>query len=178
MGEIKNTVEPLIKGLLKNNITVKFDDDDKQRPGWKFAQYEMQGVPVRIAVGKRDLSNNQIEVARRDTHEKVYFSLDNAVESVVKLLDDIQKNLFRLAKERLDANIHKVNSWEEFKEVLDNKGGFVYAHWDGTSETELKIKEETKATIRCIPLDNPKEEGKCIYSGKPSSQRVLFARAY
>ncbi|HPQ09553.1 MAG TPA: proline--tRNA ligase [Bacteroidia bacterium] len=178
MCEIKNAVEPLIKGLLKNNITVKFDDDDKQRPGWKFAQYEMQGVPVRIAVGKRDLSNNQIEVARRDTHEKVYFSLDNAVESVVKLLDNIQKNLFRLAKERLDANIHKVNSWEEFKEVLDNKGGFVYAHWDGTSETELKIKEETKATIRCIPLDNPKEEGKCIYSGKPSPQRVLFARAY
>jgi prolyl-tRNA synthetase len=178
MGEIKNTVEPLIKGLLKNNITVKFDDDDKQRPGWKFAQYEMQGVPVRIAVGKRDLSNNQIEVARRDTHEKVYFSLDNAVESVVKLLNDIQKNLFRLAKERLDANIHKVNSWEEFKEVLDNKGGFVYAHWDGTTETELKIKEETKATIRCIPIDNPQEEGKCVYSGKPSSQRVLFARAY
>jgi prolyl-tRNA synthetase len=178
MNEIKNAVEPLINGLLKNNITVKFDDDDKQRPGWKFAQYEMQGVPVRIAVGKRDLSNNQIEVARRDTHEKVYFSLDNAVESVVKLLDDIQKSLFRLAKERLDANIHRVDSWEEFKEIIENKGGFVYAHWDGTSETELKIKEETKATIRCIPLDNTQEEGKCVYSGKPSSQRVLIGRAY
>lgn len=178
MEEIKKSVDKLVTQLKQNNISVKFDDDDKQRPGWKFAQYEMQGVPVRIAVGKRDLQNNQIEIARRDTLEKQLISLDNAVEYVLKLLQEIQKNLFAKAKQRLDSYITRVDNWNEFKEVLETKGGFIYAHWDGTSETEEKIKEETKATIRCIPLDNPQEEGKCVYSGQPSKQRVLFARAY
>lgn len=178
MEEIRQQIQGLINGLKQLNITVKFDDDDKQRPGWKFAQYEMQGVPVRIAVGKRDLQNNQIEVARRDTVSKQLVPLDTAIDYVKNLLRDIQKNLLNLAKKRLENNIHHVDTWEEFKDVLENKGGFIYAHWDGTSETELKIKEETKATIRCIPLNNTLEEGKCIYSGKPSKQRVLFARAY
>lgn len=178
MEEIYQQMQGLINGLKQLNITVKFDDDDKQRPGWKFAQYEMQGVPVRIAVGKRDLQNNQIEVARRDTLSKQLVPLDTAIDHVKNLLEDIQKNLLNTAKKRLEGNIHRVDTWEEFKDVLENKGGFIYAHWDGTSETELKIKEETKATIRCIPLNNPLEEGKCIYSGKPSKQRVLFARSY
>lgn len=178
MEEIKKSVDIIVTQLKQNNISVKFDDDDKQRPGWKFAQYEMQGVPVRMAVGKRDLQNHQIEIARRDTLEKQTISLDNAVEYVLNLLQEIQKNLFTKAKRRLDNYITRVDNWNEFKEVLDQKGGFIYAHWDGTSETEERIKEETKATIRCIPLDNPQEEGKCIYSGQPSKQRVLFARAY
>lgn len=178
MEEIKKSVDKLVTQLKQNNISVKFDDDDKQRPGWKFAQYEMQGVPVRMAVGKRDLQNHQIEIARRDTLEKQTISLDNAVEYVLNLLQEIQKNLFTKAKRRLDNYITRVDNWNEFKEVLDQKGGFIYAHWDGTSETEERIKEETKATIRCIPLDNPQEEGKCVYSGQPSKQRVLFARAY
>ena len=178
MEEIYQQMQGLINGLKQLNITVKFDDDDKQRPGWKFAQYEMQGVPVRIAVGKRDLQNNQIEVARRDTLTKQLVPLDTAIDHVKNLLEDIQKNLLNTAKKRLEGNIHRVDTWEEFKDVLENKGGFIYAHWDGTSETELKIKEETKATIRCTPMNNPLEEGKCIYSGKPSKQRVLFARAY
>jgi len=178
MEEIRQQIQGLINGLKQLNITVKFDDDDKQRPGWKFAQYEMQGVPVRIAVGKRDLQNNQIEVARRDTVSKQLVPLDTAIDYVKNLLEDIQKNLLNSAQKRLENNIHRVDTWEEFKDVLENKGGFIYAHWDGTSETELKIKEETKATIRCIPLNNTLEEGKCIYSGKPSKQRVLFARAY
>ncbi|MCX7728243.1 MAG: proline--tRNA ligase [Bacteroidia bacterium] len=178
MEEIKSKLQPLINALKQNSISVKFDDDDKQRPGWKFAEYEMKGVPVRIAVGKRDLQNNQIEIARRDTLEKQLISLDKAVDFIKTLLDNIQKNLFLKAKKRLDANIHYVNTWEEFKGIIETKGGFVYAHWDGTAETEEKIKEATKATIRCIPLNNPKEEGKCIYSGQPSTQRVLFAKAY
>lgn len=178
MDEIKDSIQFLINGLKQNNISVKFDDDDKQRPGWKFAQYEMQGVPVRIAVGKRDLQNNQIEIARRDTFEKQNISLDNAVEYIKNLLEQIQTSLFNKAKKRLDENIHHVDTWEEFKEVLEKKGGLIYAHWDGTSETEQKIKEETKATIRCIPLNNPKEQGKCIYTQKNSNQRVLFAKAY
>lgn len=178
MQEIKNSVSSLITALSENNISVKFDDDDKQRPGWKFAQYEMQGVPVRIAIGKRDLQNHQIEIARRDTLTKQIISLDSAAEYIKNLLEEIQKNLLTKAKQRLDNNIHYVNTFEEFKDVIENKGGFAYAHWDGSTETELKIKEETKATIRCIPLDNKKEAGKCIYSGQPSSQRVLFAKAY
>ncbi|GAB4208049.1 MAG: proline--tRNA ligase [Bacteroidia bacterium] len=178
MEDIRQKLQPLMNALKQNNITFKFDDDDKQRPGWKFAEYEMKGVPIRIAVGKRDLQNNQLEIARRDTLEKQSVSLDNAIDFIKQLLEDIQKNLFNKAKARLDSNIHKANTWEEFKEILETKGGFIYAHWDGTSETEQKIKEETKATIRCIPLNNPLEEGKCIYTGKPSRQRVLFAKAY
>lgn len=178
MEEIKSQILPILQTLKEKNVSVKLDDDDKQRPGWKFAQYEMQGVPVRIAVGKRDLQNRQIEIARRDTLSKELVPMDNAVDYILNVLDAIQQSLFERAKKRLNENIHKVDTWEEFMDVIENKGGFVYAHWDGTTETELKIKEESKATIRCIPLDNPLEEGKCIYSGKPSKQRVLFARAY
>lgn len=178
LQEISTRLQHIVQALQNANISVKLDDDDTQRPGWKFAQYEMQGVPVRIAVGKRDLQNNQIEIARRDTLTKHNIPLDNAVTYIQQLLHDIQQNLLNKAKERLNQNIHKVDNWEEFKEILDTKGGFVYAHWDGTTETELKIKEETKATIRCIPIDNHIEEGYCIYSKKPSRQRVLFARAY
>lgn len=178
LEEIKNKIQFLVDELRQHAISVKLDDDDKQRPGWKFAQYEMQGIPVRVAVGKRDLQNNQVEIARRDTLEKQMIPLDRAVDFINSLLEDIQKNLFIKSKNRLEKNTHVVNSWEEFIEISKTKGGFVYAHWDGTSETEQKIKEETKATIRCIPLNNPKEKGKCIYSGQSSSQRVLFAVAY
>jgi prolyl-tRNA synthetase len=157
---------------------VKYDDSDNARPGWKFEEYELKGVPVRLAIGARDLEQNVVEVARRDTKEKATVSLDGIAEHVKQLLGSIQTNLFERAKSYRDSHITKVDSWEEFKDVLNNKGGFVSAHWDGTAETEDKIKEETKATIRCIPLDNVQEEGKCVFSGKPSTQRVLFAQAY
>lgn len=178
LATIKQEMQPLINQLKQLQITVKLDDDDTQRPGWKFAQYEMQGVPLRIAVGKRDLQNHQLEIARRDKLSKQTISTDKALEYIHETLNDIQNHLFTRAKERLEQHTHIINTWEEFKEVLESKGGFIYAHWDGTAETENKIKEETKATIRCIPLNNPKEEGVCIYSGKASTQRVLFARAY
>ncbi len=176
--EIKTKIQFLLDELKQHGISVKLDDDDKQRPGWKFAEYEMTGVPIRIAVGRRDLQNNQIEIARRDTLTKQMISLDRPVEYIRNLLEEIQKNLYAKAKKRLDASICKVDKWEELKDIIETKGGFVYAHWDGTAETELKIKEETKATIRCIPLHNLQEEGACVYSGKHSQQRVLFARAY
>ncbi|MBO7491571.1 MAG: proline--tRNA ligase [Bacteroidales bacterium] len=160
------------------NITVKFDDDDTKRSGWKFNEYEQKGVPVRIAIGPRDLENNQAEVARRDTLTKESVSFDGIAAYIQKLLDEIQNNLFQKALSFRDTHTYKADTWEEFIDLLDNKPGFVYAHWDGTQETEEKIKELSKATIRCIPFNNPKEEGKCILTGKPSSQRVLFARSY
>ena len=159
-------------------IRVKYDDSDNQRPGWKFAEYELKGVPVRIAVGPRDLENNQVEIARRDTKEKASISIDGLTETVNSLLAEIQANLFNRAKQHRDEHITKADTWDEFVSILDTKAGFVSAHWDGTPETEEKIKELTKATIRCIPLDNLLEAGKCILSGNPSTQRVLFARAY
>jgi prolyl-tRNA synthetase len=159
-------------------IRVKYDDSDNQRPGWKFAEYELKGVPVRIAVGPRDLENNQVEVARRDTKEKSSVSIDGLTETISALLLEIQSNLFNRAKQYRDDHITQADTWTEFVHTLDNKTGFVSAHWDGTAETEEKIKELTKATIRCIPLDNTLEAGVCVYTGNPSTQRVLFARAY
>ena len=158
-------------------IRVKYDDNDNNRPGWKFAEYEMKGVPVRIAIGARDLEKNVVEVARRDTKEKTTVSIDGLADTIHVLLNDIQENLFEKAKKFRDENIVKADSWDEFEKLLE-KGGFISAHWDGTPETEEKIKELSKATIRCIPLQNTAEEGKCILTGGASKQRVLFARAY
>ena len=159
-------------------IRVKYDNTEHNRPGWKFAEYELKGVPIRIAVGPRDLENNQVELARRDTKEKTAISLDGLTETVAALLLEIQSNLLQRATKYRDDHITSVDTWDEFINVLDNKTGFVLAHWDGTAATEEKIKDQTKATIRCIPLDNPLEVGKCILTGNPSKQRVLFARAY
>ena len=159
-------------------VSVKYDDSDNARPGWKFAEYEMKGVPVRIAIGARDLEQNIVEVARRDTKEKANASIDGIGLHVKNLLDDIQANIFNRAKAFRDDHITEANTWDEFVQLLDNKTGFISAHWDGSPETEEKIKEQTKATIRCIPLDNKQEAGTCILSGNPSTQRVLFARAY
>ncbi len=175
---ISEKVQLLMEQLKAKGISVKYDDDDSQRSGWKFNEYEMKGVPVRVAIGPRDLENNQAEVARRDTLEKCSCSFDGLAETIEKLLDEIQANLFRRSQEFRDANIRRADTWDEFLSILDEKSGFVYAHWDGTTETEEKIKELAKATIRCIPFDNPLEEGKCILTGRPSKQRVLFARAY
>lgn len=164
--------------LKKAGIRVKLDDRDTQSPGFKFAEYELKGVPVRIAIGPRDVQNGALEVARRDTKEKQTMAETDLVHKIEHLLEQIQNNLFQRALDYRSEHITAVNSWEEFKDVLENKTGFVSAHWDGSTETELKIKEETKATIRCIPLNNPEEAGTCVYSGKPSTQRVLFAKAY
>ena len=171
-------IKELAKQLQARGVRVKTDLDDAARPGWKFAEYEMQGVPIRIALGARDMENNQVEVARRDTKEKQVWSMDQLDTQVVDLLSTIQQNLFDRAKLFRDTMTTEVNTWDEFVDVLDNKTGFVAAHWDGTPETEEKIKELTKATIRCIPLDNQLEAGTCILTGNPSKQRVLFARAY
>ena len=171
-------VHAMVASFKAAGIRVKYDDSDNQRPGWKFAEYELKGVPVRIAVGPRDLENNQVEIARRDTKEKTTVSMDGITQTVSQLLLDIQSNLFNRAKKYRDEHITKVDSWDDFIATLDNKAGFVSAHWDGTPETEDKIKEMTKATIRCIPLNNEQEAGTCILTGKPSVQRVLFARAY
>ena len=171
-------VHAMVASFKAAGIRVKYDDSDNQRPGWKFAEYELKGVPVRIAVGPRDLENNQVEIARRDTKEKTTVSMDGITETVSQLLLDIQFNLFNRAKQYRDEHITKVDRWEDFISILDTKAGFVSAHWDGTPETEDKIKEMTKATIRCIPLNNEQEAGTCILTGQPSTQRVLFARAY
>ncbi|MBA2745166.1 MAG: proline--tRNA ligase [Flavisolibacter sp.] len=168
----------IMKELTAMGIRVKYDDNENARPGWKFAEYEMKGIPVRIALGARDLENNVVEIARRDTKEKQTVSLDGLPEVIRQLLDEIQLNLYNKAKTYRDAHITMVDDWDRFVELLDEKGGFLSAHWDGTAETEETIKEKTKATIRCIPLDNKKEAGKCILTGQPSEQRVLFARAY
>lgn len=166
------------KALLKKGISVKFDNRDSFKPGWKFAEYELKGVPVRMAMGPRDIENGTVELARRDTKEKQVVSMDNIDETIENLLEEIQTNIYQKALDYRADHITEVNSYEEFKEVLESKGGFVSAHWDGTAETEDKIKVETKATIRCIPLDAKEESGTCIYSGKPSTKRVLFAKAY
>ncbi|MBM3440214.1 MAG: proline--tRNA ligase, partial [Bacteroidetes bacterium] len=171
-------VQQIVTALKAKGIRVKYDDSDHARPGWKFAEYELQGVPVRLALGMRDLENNVVEVARRDTKEKQSISLEGLPESIAALLDDIQRSMFEKARAYRDAHITPADTWEEFVQTLEQKGGFVAAHWDGTAETEAAIKEKTKATIRCIPLNNPTEEGKCILTGKPSTQRVLFALAY
>jgi prolyl-tRNA synthetase len=166
------------KELLAKGISVKFDDDDKTKPGWKFAEYELKGIPVRIAIGPRDLENGTVEVARRDTLEKKVMPIANLVNDVEQLINDIQQNIYNKAKTFRENNIREVETYDEFKEVLNEKGGFILAHWDGSKETEQKIKEETKATIRCIPLEGKMEEGKCMITGKPSKQKVVFAIAY
>jgi len=175
---VSSKAHEIMDALRKKGITVKFDDRDTHKPGWKFAEYELKGVPVRIAIGPRDIENSTVEVARRDTKEKEVLQIDDLPNKISHLLESIQANLFLKAETFRDDNITTVDTWEEFESVLDSKGGFISAHWDGTPETEDKIKDLTKATIRCIPLNNPEEEGKCILTGNPSPQRVLFARAY
>lgn len=178
LDAINTVVDELVSKFRKLNISVKYDNRTTQKPGFKFAEYELKGVPVRIAVGPNDLENGTFEVARRDNLSKEIVSKDGIVEYVQSLLEQIQENLFNKALSYRNSHITEVNSFEEFKEVLDNKAGFVSAHWDGTPETEEKIKELTKATIRCIPLDRKNEEGICIFSGGKSAGRVLFAKAY
>ncbi|MEG1555175.1 MAG: proline--tRNA ligase [Bacteroidales bacterium] len=177
LKEISAKIEPLVQKLKTKNITVKYDDDSK-RSGWKFNEYELKGVPVRIAIGPRDLENNQAEVARRDTLEKMTLHFDSLEVEIEKLLKDIQQNLYNKSLKFREENTRTADTWEEFIDILDHQAGFVYAHWDGTPETEELIKEKAKATIRCIPFNNPQEEGKCILTGNPSKQRVLFARSY
>ncbi len=177
LAKVSVLAEQLMKDLRAKGISVKYDKRDTHKPGWKFAEYELKGVPARIAIGQRDLENGTIEVARRDTKEKQVIAADQAVDYVDTLLREMQASIFKKAEAFREANTYSTDSLDEFKELL-KKGGFVYAHWDGTSETEDRIKEETKATIRCIPFETKKEEGKCIFTGKPSSQRVLFAKAY
>ncbi len=170
--------EKIKAGLEAKGITVKYDNRDTHKPGFKFAEYELKGIPVRIAIGPRDLENKTAEVARRDTLTKETIPVDSVTEYIQRLLIDIQDNILKKAIIFKEENTFYIDSWDEFIKTLDDKGGFILAHWDGTAETEMKIKEETKATIRCIPFDSPEEEGKCIYSGKPSKKRVLFARSY
>ncbi|MEY3947485.1 MAG: hypothetical protein RL512_296 [Bacteroidota bacterium] len=180
--EQKSLIDEKVNGIvneLKNaGVRVKYDNSDQARPGWKFAEYEMKGVPLRVAIGARDLEQGVAELARRDTKEKRSVSMDVLVEVIQTELVAIQQQLLDRARAFRDAHITKADTWEEFQDVLDSKTGFVAAHWDGTPETEEAIKEKTKATIRCIPLNNPAEKGACILTGKPSTQRVLFARAY
>jgi prolyl-tRNA synthetase len=177
-AQIDEKVTGIVKNLKAMGISVKYDDSDNARPGWKFAEYELKGVPVRMAIGARDLQNNVVEIARRDTKEKNSVAMDGIETYIKDLLDDIQVSMYNKAKQFRDERITQTDSWEEFIRLLDTRGGFISAHWDGTAETEDKIKELSKATIRCIPLDNPQEDGKCILTGNPSVQRVLFARAY
>ena len=181
---ISEKVNQIKKELESKGISVKFDDNDNRSPGWKFAEYEFKGVPVRIAIGPRDMQNETVELARRDLKTKEIIKQSEVVAKVESLMKEIQDNLYNKALNFRKENTHSVDTYEDFKKAIA-KGGFVYAHWDGTSETEEKIKEETKATIRClpmpqagIPLESKKEEGKCILSGNPSAQRVVFAMAY
>ncbi|MFD2585960.1 proline--tRNA ligase [Croceitalea marina] len=175
---ISEKVNPLVKELRSKGISVKFDSRDTHKPGFKFNEYELKGVPVRLAIGQRDIENGTFEVARRDTFEKQSVPADEVVERVISLMDEIQKNIYKKALDHRASHITEVDSYEEFKKVLEEKGGFISAHWDGTMETEDKIKEETKATIRCIPIDVKEVVGECIVTGKPSPYRVLFAKAY
>ena len=175
IGEKAKEIMARLKAL---GIRVSYDDNDNNRPGWKFAEYELKGVPVRIALGARDLENNVVELARRDTKEKQSLPLEGLAERVKLLLEEIQQNLFNRAKSYRDEHITRADSWSDFEDLLEKKGGFISAHWDGTAETEEAIKTKTKATIRCIPLHNEQEEGSCILTGNKSKQRVLFARAY
>ncbi len=175
---ISETVNPIVKNLKALGISVKYDDRNTQKPGWKFNEYEFKGVPVRLAIGPRDLENGTVEVARRDTLEKAVYQITDIEHKISNLLDSIQENLYQKAYDFRETNTFVADTWEEFIRILDDKGGFISAHWDGTSETEQRIKDETKATIRLIPIDGKMEDGKCIFSGKPSKQRVIFARSY
>lgn len=177
LAAISATVLPIVKELKSMGISVKFDDDDQNRPGWKFAEYELKGVPVRVAIGNRDIESGTVEVARRDTLEKQTQPIEGLATYIKNLLDEIQTSIYKKALDFRTQNTFEVNTWEEFKEQIE-KGGFISAHWDGTPETEDKIKDLTKATIRCMPIGATQETGTCVFSGKPSTQRVLFARAY
>ena len=177
LDEINKVVEPIVANLRGMGISVKYDNADNKRPGFKFADYELKGIPVRLVLGARDIEAGTVEVMRRDTLEKSSEQLAGIENRVKELLEEIQQNIYTKALNQRERMTYKVDTWDEFKEQIE-KGGFILAHWDGTSETEDKIKEETKATIRCIPLDAPEEEGKCIYTGKPSKRRVIFARNY
>lgn len=178
LNAVSKVAGKLTKSLREQGTSVKFDDRDTHKPGWKFAQHEMQGVPIRLTIGPKDLENGTVEIARRDTLDKSFIPQEEVLQEVEKLLVEIQDALFTKAKHFRDEHITKVDSFDEFKNVLTEKGGFISAHWDGTPETEEKIKELTKATIRCIPLDAEEEDGKCVLTGRPSQQRVLFAKAY
>jgi len=178
LEQIAQKANAIKEKLEEKGISVKFDNRDTHKPGWKFAEYELKGVPVRLALGPRDLENGTLEIARRDTLTKEIKPMEGIVDYVDQLLKDIQIAIYNKAKSFKQENTFKADSWDEFKDILQNKGGFIEAHWDGTSETENKIKEETKATIRCIPANNQQEDGKCIYTGNPSKQRVIFAKAY
>jgi prolyl-tRNA synthetase len=187
LAQISEQVSKIKSELENKGISVKFDDRDTHKPGFKFAEYEFKGVPVRIAIGPRDLENGTVEVARRDTKEKETLQQSDLANKIEHLLENIQQNLYQKAVDFREENTHTADSWDEFKDIIESKPGFVIAHWDGTEETEEKIKQETKATIRCIPMLNEpeegilnfdKSEGKCVYSGKPSQQRVVFAKAY
>ncbi len=178
LAQISAVVDGLSKALKAKNIRVKYDNRDTQRPGFKFAEYELKGIPLRVAIGGRDLANGTAELARRDTKTKETVQQEGLVDHIEQLLEEIQKNIFQKALTFRNENTREANTYDEFKKMLDDTPGFISAHWDGTPETEQRIKEETKATIRCIPLDNKLEDGACILSGKPSTQRVLFARAY
>ena len=177
MAELDAHIAPLIESLKAKGLTVKYDNRTEYKPGWKFNEYEFKGVPVRLAIGPRDLENGTCEVCRRDTLEKITMPLDGIADHVLQLMDEIQRSLLQRAKDFRTANTRPVDTWEQFQTEIE-KGGFLLCHWDGTTETEEAIKAETKATIRCIPYDAPEEEGRCIYSGKPSHRRVVFARSY
>ncbi|WP_420154628.1 proline--tRNA ligase [Siphonobacter sp.] len=177
LNAIYERLEPIIKELKSKGISVKFDDSTNEKPGWKFAEYELRGVPVRMAIGARDLENGTTELARRDTKEKQVVAIEGVTDTIQALLEEIQTNIYQKALKFQQENTFKVDTWEEFQEKIET-GGFLLAHWDETSETEEQIKEATKATIRCIPLDAAEEEGACVFSGKPSKRRVIFARAY
>ena len=175
---ISEKANEIKRKLEAKGISVKYDDRDSFKPGWKFNEYEFKGVPVLIAIGPRDIENGTVEVARRDTLEKEVYQIEDIDNKIEHLLEAIQNNLFTKALNYRENNTRKADTWEEFNEILDKEGGFILAHWDGTPETEEAIKEKTKATIRCIPFDAPEEDGKCIFSGKPSKRRVVFARSY
>jgi prolyl-tRNA synthetase len=175
---ISEKVNEIKKALEARGISVKYDDRDTQKPGWKFSEYEFKGVPVRLAIGPRDMENGTVEVARRDTLEKEVLQMADIDHKIEHLLEQIQENLYRKALNFREDNTHRADTWDEFTDLIEHKGGFVYAHWDGTEETELAIKEKTKATIRLIPMDDSKEKGKCILTGNPSARRVVFAKAY
>jgi prolyl-tRNA synthetase len=178
LEKIKEAMKPLSLQLKALGLTVKFDDRDTYKPGYKFAEWELKGVPVRLSVGMRDLESGTVEVARRDTKEKFVVAMEDLQPRIVSLMDEIQQNLFDRAAKYREEKTQKVNSWDEFLEAINVKEGFAIAHWDGTGETEEKIKELTKATIRCIAIDQKLEDGICVYSGKPSTGRVVFAKAY
>ena len=177
LAAVSERVAPIVAEMKAKGISVKYDDADNKRPGFKFADYELKGVPVRLVIGSRDLENNTVEVMRRDTLEKHEASLDGITNYVAKLLEDIQDNIYKKALDFRNSHIVEVNSYYEFKEKIE-EGGFVLAHWDGTTETELRVKEETKATLRCIPFGFDETPGTCIFTGKPSARRVIFARNY